>query len=202
MPSPLDRFLTAIGYPEKASDGATSFPLLVDDGEVLVRAEAGRLVLSRVLSRDPEDLPRLVGDEARVGEDAHACTAPVEPVVHAAGDVVAGGEGGNCDAAHVKGALHDPEPGGDAGDAVLELAGGGGPGADGDVIAPDQGGQAADVVAVLVGDAHGVHVPEGQAQRAQRGVDAPAGDAGVHQDMGAAGGQEQAVALRPAGDGM
>ena len=59
MPSPIDRFLTAIGYPEKASDGATSFPLLVDDGEVLVRAEAGRLVLSRVLSRDPEDLPRL-----------------------------------------------------------------------------------------------------------------------------------------------
>ena len=59
MPSPLDRFLSAIGYPEKASDGATSFPLLVDDGEVLVRAEAGRLVLSRVLSREAEDLPRL-----------------------------------------------------------------------------------------------------------------------------------------------
>ena len=59
MPSPLDRFLTAIGYPEKASDGATSFPLLVDDGEVLVRAEGARLVLSRVLSREAEDLPRL-----------------------------------------------------------------------------------------------------------------------------------------------
>ena len=59
MPSPIDRFLTAIGYPEKASDGATSFPLLVDDGEVLVRAEGVRLVLSRVLSREAEDLPRL-----------------------------------------------------------------------------------------------------------------------------------------------
>ena len=59
MPSPLDRFLTAIGYPEKAPDGATSFPLLVDDGEVLVRAEGARLVLSRVLSREAEDLPRL-----------------------------------------------------------------------------------------------------------------------------------------------
>ena len=59
MPSPLDRFLTAIGYPEKASEGATSFPLLVDDGEVLVSAEGVRLVLSRVLSRDPEDFPRL-----------------------------------------------------------------------------------------------------------------------------------------------
>lgn len=59
MASPLDRFLTAIGYPEKASEGATSFPLLVDDGEVLVRAEGVRLVLSRVLSREAADLPRL-----------------------------------------------------------------------------------------------------------------------------------------------
>jgi hypothetical protein len=59
VPSPLDRFLTAIGYPEKASEGATSFPLLVDDGEVLVSAEGVRLVLSRVLSREPEDFPRL-----------------------------------------------------------------------------------------------------------------------------------------------
>ena len=59
MPTPLDRFLSAIGYPEKASEGATSFPLLVDGGEVLVRAEGGRLVLSRVLSREAEHLPRL-----------------------------------------------------------------------------------------------------------------------------------------------
>ena len=59
MSLPLDHFLTAIGYPEKASDGATSFPLLVDGGEVLVRAEAGRLVLSRALACDEGDLPRL-----------------------------------------------------------------------------------------------------------------------------------------------
>ena len=59
MPTPVERFLSAVGYPEKASDGATSVPLLVDDGEVLVRAEGVRLVLSRVLSREAEDLPRL-----------------------------------------------------------------------------------------------------------------------------------------------
>ena len=59
MPTPVERFLSAVGYPEKASDGATSFPLLVDDGEVLVRAGGVRLVLSRVLSREAEDLPRL-----------------------------------------------------------------------------------------------------------------------------------------------
>lgn len=59
MPTPLDRFLSAIGYPEKASEGATSFQLLVDGGEVLVRAEGGRLVLSRVLSGNRDDLPRL-----------------------------------------------------------------------------------------------------------------------------------------------
>ena len=59
MPTPIDCFLSAIGYPEKASEGAASFTLLVDDGEVILRAEGGRLVLSRVLSSDPEDLPRL-----------------------------------------------------------------------------------------------------------------------------------------------
>ena len=59
MPTPVERFLAAVGYPEKAPDGATSFPLLVDGGEVLVRAEAGRLVLSRTLACDEGDLPRL-----------------------------------------------------------------------------------------------------------------------------------------------
>ena len=59
MPTPVERFLSAVGYPEKAPDGAMSFPLLVDDGEVLVRAEGARLILSRVLSREAEDLPRL-----------------------------------------------------------------------------------------------------------------------------------------------
>ena len=59
MPTPVERFLSAVGYPEKASDGATSFPLLVDDGEVLVRAEGDRLVLSRALACDEGDLPRL-----------------------------------------------------------------------------------------------------------------------------------------------
>ena len=59
MPTPVERFLSAVGYPEKAPDGSTSFPLLVDGGEVLVRAEAGRLVLSRALACDEGDLPRL-----------------------------------------------------------------------------------------------------------------------------------------------
>ncbi len=59
MPSPIEHLLTAIGYPSKASDGALSFTLLVDDGEVLVRREGGRLFLTRALTGDPAALPRL-----------------------------------------------------------------------------------------------------------------------------------------------
>ena len=59
MPTPVERFLSAIGYPEKASDDAASFDLLVDGGEVRVRAEGGRLFLSRALPCEAGDLPRL-----------------------------------------------------------------------------------------------------------------------------------------------
>ena len=59
MPSPIDQFLTAIGYPERAPDGASSFSVLVDGGEVQVRAEPGRLLFSRALACGEEDLPRL-----------------------------------------------------------------------------------------------------------------------------------------------
>ncbi len=59
MNSHLDRFLSAIGYPERAPDGAASFSILVDGGEVLLRAEPGRLLFSRALACGEEDLPRL-----------------------------------------------------------------------------------------------------------------------------------------------
>lgn len=56
---PLQRFLEAIGYPERAAEGAASFDLVVDGGEVRVRAEGGRLFLSRALPCEADDLPRL-----------------------------------------------------------------------------------------------------------------------------------------------
>ena len=59
MPSPVERFLAAIGYPEKAPVGASSFSVLVDGGEVLVRAESGRLFFSRALACAEDELPRL-----------------------------------------------------------------------------------------------------------------------------------------------
>ena len=59
MPSPVETFLAAIGYPERAPVGASSFTLLVDDGEVEVRAESGRLFFSRALTREAGALPRL-----------------------------------------------------------------------------------------------------------------------------------------------
>ena len=59
MSSPIDHLLSAIGYPERAPEGATSFSVLVDGGEVLVRAETGRLFFSCALPCEAGDLPRL-----------------------------------------------------------------------------------------------------------------------------------------------
>ena len=59
MPSSVNRFLTAIGYPESAPEGASSFTLRVDDGDVSLRTGDGRFFLSRALTRDPAELPRL-----------------------------------------------------------------------------------------------------------------------------------------------
>ena len=60
MSSPVvQRLLEAIGYPERAPEGAQSFMVRVDDGEVEVRAEAGRVLLSRALACVEENLPRL-----------------------------------------------------------------------------------------------------------------------------------------------
>lgn len=59
MTTAIDRLLEAIGYPERAPADSFSFALRVDDGEVSAHCENGRLFLSRALTRDVGDLPRL-----------------------------------------------------------------------------------------------------------------------------------------------
>ncbi len=59
MTTAIHRLLEAIGYPERAPDGALSFSLRVDDGEVLARCGGGRLLLTRALTREAADLPDL-----------------------------------------------------------------------------------------------------------------------------------------------
>ncbi len=59
MPTPVERLLSAIGYPETIPEDTSSFTLLVDGGEVLARADGGRILLSRTLACDAADLPRL-----------------------------------------------------------------------------------------------------------------------------------------------
>ena len=66
----------------------------------------------------------------------------------------------------------------------------------------DEGRQAGDMVRMLVGDENAVQLVHGQLQLGQTRLDAAGGDPGVHQDMGAAVGQQQAVALGAAGQGM
>ena len=59
MSRAIDRFLEAIGYPERASDGAASFTLQVDGGEMVVRETDGTLRLVCRLTDDAAQLPRL-----------------------------------------------------------------------------------------------------------------------------------------------
>ena len=59
MPNALENLCEAIAYPDPLPDGATSYRLLVDGGEVVARLLGNRLVLSRELSRLEEHLPKL-----------------------------------------------------------------------------------------------------------------------------------------------
>ena len=57
----LAQFLAAIGYPDRASEGALSFTLLVDGFEIVASVEGGALRLTSILSSDAALLPRLAG---------------------------------------------------------------------------------------------------------------------------------------------
>ncbi len=57
----VGRLIEAIGYPERAPEGAASFTLRVDGMEILAEERDGRLILSRVLTDSDELLPTLAG---------------------------------------------------------------------------------------------------------------------------------------------
>ncbi len=59
MKTATERFLEAIGYPERAPDGALSFTLQVDGGEIVVLEDGGRLRLVCRLTDDDSALPTL-----------------------------------------------------------------------------------------------------------------------------------------------
>lgn len=59
MKNAIERLCEAIAYPEPVPDGATSFTLRVDGADVLLRLLGKRLVVSRVIDRDENDLPQL-----------------------------------------------------------------------------------------------------------------------------------------------
>lgn len=57
----IGRMIDAIGYPERAPQGAVSFTLRVDGMEILAEERDGRLILSRVLTESDELVPTLAG---------------------------------------------------------------------------------------------------------------------------------------------
>ena len=59
MQTAVERLIEAIGYPEKAPEGALSFTLLVDGGEIFAEETAGRLRLVCRLTDDEALLPLL-----------------------------------------------------------------------------------------------------------------------------------------------
>ncbi|MBR4518292.1 MAG: hypothetical protein IKO65_04745 [Victivallales bacterium] len=59
MPNALENLCAAIAYPDPVPAGATAFQLHVDGGVVAARLMGSRLVLSRAISRQEADLPKL-----------------------------------------------------------------------------------------------------------------------------------------------
>ena len=57
--TPVERLLSAIGYPERMSDTSVAFTLRVDGSEVVAEEMNGRLVLSHALTDDESLLPTL-----------------------------------------------------------------------------------------------------------------------------------------------
>ena len=146
----------------------------------------------------------LVRDEPRVRQNADGAARGVNAVVDAPRCVVRRlkrrdarrADGERREPLHL--AEHRPDPR----DAPGELARGGGGGVDGNPVALDERLQAGDVVAVLMGDEDGIDLRESNAELLERGLDAPGGDARVHEDARALRVDDQAVPLGAAGQSM
>ncbi len=59
MKNALERLCEVIAYPEPVPAGATSFRLRVDGGDVTARIVSHRLILSRTIDREENDLSQL-----------------------------------------------------------------------------------------------------------------------------------------------
>ena len=96
----IGRLIDAIGYPERAPEGAASFTLRVDGMEIIAEERDGRLILSRILTDSDDLVPTLTGyaagrllrEEAVLAADPHThgaflwqdapATADAQSLVH------------------------------------------------------------------------------------------------------------------------
>lgn len=147
---------------------------------------------------------RRLRHEAGIGEDAHRLTAAVDAVVHALPRVVAGGEH-----RHLCGANGKDAAGGYKAQVIVqprqaaaEIEGRAAAGVQRDGMVLQEGGKARRVICMLMGDEDGGQVVRRQIQQSKGLLDAAGGDAGIHQQVDAAGGDQQAVALGAAGQCM
>ena len=147
---------------------------------------------------------RRLRHEAGIGEDAHRLAAAVDAVVHALPRVVAGGEH-----RHLCGANGKDAAGGYKAQVIVqprqaaaEIEGRAAAGVQRDGMVLQEGGKARRVICMLMGDEDGGQVVRRQIQQSKGLLDAAGGDAGIHQQVDAAGGDQQAVALGAAGQCM
>ena len=141
-----------------------------------------------------ERFTRRAGDEAGVGQDAERAVGGVDAVADGIHGVVRGGErahGAAREFQRVARGEGDDGAGEDMGYAACDVDRGGAFFA--------ECGEAADVVGVLVRDEYGGQVAERPPQRAERLLDAAAGDARVDEQQRVARAHERAVAARAAG---
>ena len=80
-PTSIGRLIDAVGYPERAPEGASSFTLRVDGQEIVAEERDGRLILSRKLTDEDALLPSLAGYAAgrMLREDAVLASDPGVP---------------------------------------------------------------------------------------------------------------------------
>jgi hypothetical protein len=80
-PTAIGRLIDAVGYPERAPEGASSFTLRVDGQEIVAEERDGRLILSRKLTDEDALLPSLAGYAAgrMLREDAVLASDPGVP---------------------------------------------------------------------------------------------------------------------------
>ena len=162
------------------------------------------LVVVALQHQQSHTLQRLLGlrrDNARVREYPDACPVMIHTKIDALRGVMAGGKHGDPGVPDVESACprNDTQYIRHAGTLAAQGFRRSTAGVQRQTVLLCQRRHAANVVRVLVSQQNAGDIRRGQGKRLQGAAYSPRGDAGVHQKVGPAGADQQAVSLRPTG---